>query len=285
MKAEIVADYPLEIGENPIWHSDEKQIYWEDIATGRIFRFDPARGTHELFYEGNVVGGFTIQYDGSLLLFMERGRIALLRRGTLSTIIEEIPEEQNTRFNDVIADPEGRVFCGTLPTEGGSAKLYRLERDGSITKILSGIGLSNGMGFTPDLKRMYHTDSLNRTIFLYEYVRSSGTLENQKVFLRIPEGEGVPDGMTVDRDGYVWSARWDGGCILRYTPEGTEQLRMELGVKKVSSLTFGGEDYMDLYVTTAGGGKREKEGEGAGALFRVRTGFQGVPEFRSKITP
>jgi sugar lactone lactonase YvrE len=284
MEPEIVVDYELKIGECPLWNSEEQMVYWEDIHTGKIFRFDPASGVHETVYEGDVVGGFTIEEDGALLLFMENGSVKVFRDGSLTTVVEEIPEERGTRFNDVIADPEGRVFCGTMPGKDHPASVYRLDRDGSITKVIEGVGLSNGMGFTPDLEKMYHTDSPKRTIYLYEYDRGSGTLGGRSVFVRTPEGEGVPDGLTVDTEGCVWSARWDGGCIVRYSAGGEEMLRITFPVKKVSSLTWGGRDYADLYVTTAGGDNRHEEGREAGALFRVRTAIRGVGEFRSRVT-
>src|SRR5437868_4862932 len=105
MKPELIADYKCEVGEGPLWHPLEKRVYWTDIPTGRMFRYDPASGKHEQFYKGEVVGGFTIQEDGALLLFMARGAIALWRDGKLSYLIKEIPEERKSRFNDVIADP------------------------------------------------------------------------------------------------------------------------------------------------------------------------------------
>ena len=178
------------------------------------------------FTKGDVVGGFTIQENGTLLLFMRKGAIKVWDNGTLTTIIDEIPDEREARFNDVIVDPEGRVFCGTLSAIDRPVRLYRLERSGSISKVLDGIGLSNGMGFTPDRKHMYYTDSLKREIYIFDYDQSSGNINNQQVFVRIPENEGVPDGMTVDREGYIWSARWDGGCLVRYTPDGKENLRI-----------------------------------------------------------
>lgn len=284
MEPEVVVDYELKIGENPLWNSEEGMVYWEDIHTGRIFRFDPVSGIHETVYEGDVVGGFTIQADGALLLFMENGSVKLFRDGSLTTVVEEIPEERGARFNDVIADPEGRVFCGTMPGKDHPASVYRLDRDGSITKVIEGVGLSNGMGFTPDLEKLYHTDSPKRTIYLYEYDRKSGALGRRSVFVRTPEGEGNPDGMTVDNEGCVWSSRWDGGCIVRYSTGGDEILRIPFPVKKVSSLTLGGGDYADLYITTAGGDNRKEEGREAGALFRVRTAIQGVGEFSSRVT-
>jgi sugar lactone lactonase YvrE len=284
MIPEVVVDCALKVGENPLWEPREKRVYWEDIHTGRIFRFDPESGVQETVYEGDVVGGFTIEEDGALLLFMGNGSVKVFRDGSLTTVVEEIPEERGTRFNDVIADPEGRVFCGTMPGKDHPASVYRLDRDGSITKVIEGVGLSNGMGFTADLKKLYHTDSPRRTISLYEYDRQSGALGGRSVFVRTPEGEGDPDGMTVDEEGCVWSARWDGGCIVRYSEGGDEMLRIQLPVKKVSSLTFGGNDYTDMYITTAGGDNRKEEGAEAGALFRVRTAIRGAGEFRSRIT-
>lgn len=283
MKPIMVADYACVTGEGPLWHPDEGRVYWVDIPTGRMFRYDPVTGKHEQCYQGPCIGGFTIQADGKLLLFMERGAIRTWKDGFQETIVPEIPEERESRFNDVIADPEGRVFCGTMPTRERLGRLYRLDPDGSLRIVVEGVGISNGMGFTPDLKHMYYTDSRARTIYLYDYDHATGEICNPRVFVTVPEGEGVPDGMTVDAEGYVWSARWDGGCVVRYAPDGTEVLRIPFPAKKVSCPTFGGPDYRDLYVTTAGGRNKAEEGEGAGALFRVEVGVRGVPEFRSRI--
>jgi sugar lactone lactonase YvrE len=283
MQLEMIADYDCVTGEGPLWHAGEKRLYWVDIPKGRLFCYDPACGAHEQLLEGEAIGGFTIQADGALLLFMAHGAVRIWRGGALETVIEEIADERASRFNDVIADTEGRVYCGTMATPDRLGRLYRLNRDGSLVKLLDGIGCSNGMGFTPDRKGLYYTDSPARRIYLFDYDAASGDLSNQRVFVETPEGEGVPDGMTVDAEGYVWSAKWDGGCLVRYAPDGTEDCRIEFPARKVSCATFGGEDYSDLYVTTAGGGKKETEGAGAGALFRLRPGVRGVPEFCSRV--
>lgn len=283
MEPELIADYQCVTGENPLWHPTEQRVYWTDIPTGRLFRYDPATGKHEQFYQGEVVGGFTFQADGALLLFMARGVIKLWREGKLTTIVEEIPDEIESRFNDVIADPVGRVYCGTMPIESRLGRLYRLDTDAKLTTILENIGCSNGMGFTPDRKRLYYTDSPKCEIYLFDYDQASGALNNQRVFVRTPEGEGFPDGMTVDAEGYVWSARWDGSMLVRYAPDGREVMRVRFPAKKVSSVVFGGPDYRDMYITTAGGDKKAENGTGAGALFRLRLGIQGVAEFPSRI--
>jgi sugar lactone lactonase YvrE len=283
MVPELIADYQCVTGENPLWHPGEQRLYWVDIPTGRMFRYDPAKGKHEQFYHGEVVGGFTFQADGALLLFMARGAVKIWRNGELINVVEEIPDERETRFNDVIADPMGRVFCGTMPTADRLGRLYRLDPDGTLTRLLEGIGVSNGMGFTRDLRQMYYTDTAKRELYLFDYDQASGALTNQRIFTRTPDDEGFPDGLTVDAEGYIWSARWDGGCVVRYKPDGIEERRIEFPARKVSSLTFGGTDYADIYVTTAGGDDKAAEGAGAGALFRIRLGIRGVPEFPSRI--
>lgn len=283
VKPELIADCKCVIGEGPLWHPSEKRVYWTDIPKGQMFRFDSATSRHERIYEGEIVGGFTIQADGALLLFMAHGAVKIWRAGKLTTVIAEIPDEIGSRFNDVIADPVGRVFCGTLSREGQPGSLYRLDTNGCLTKILSGIGCSNGMGFTPDQRHMYYTDSAKREIYRFDYDAVSGEIASQRLFVRTPESEGMPDGMTVDAEGGVWSARWDGGALVRFTPDGREEHRILFPAKKVSSVIFGGDDLADIYVTTAGGDRRATEGTGAGALFRLRSDHRGLPEFCSRV--
>lgn len=286
----IVVENKDVIGENPLWNPVEKMLYWADIIKGSIYRYDPKSGRHEEYYKGETFGGFCFQKDGSLLLFGENGSVKKLKDSKLTTIIEEIPAERGTRFNDVIADPAGRVYCGTVPHgaqkevpkgETELAHIYCLDIDGSITKLID-VGISNGFGFTPNQKQMYYTDTLAREVLLADYDKETGNLKNHSVFVKNPSFMGLPDGMTVDKEGYVWIAYWDGGCLVRYTPEGEEDLRFQFPAKKVTSIIFGGENYQDIYVTTGGGDKKE-EGDGAGALFRLDLGIQGVPEFLSKI--
>jgi D-xylonolactonase len=129
---------------------------------------------------------------------------------------------------------------------------------------------------------MYYTDSYARRIYLFDYDRETGDITNQRVFVET-QGEGIPDGMTVDADGYVWSARAGGSALVRYTPDGVEDLSVAFPAKMVSSCAFGGRDMDELYVTTIGGDDRAEHGPGAGGLFRLRPGVKGVPDFFSRI--
>ena len=283
MVPELMADYRCGTGEGPLWHPMERQVYWSDIPRGRIFRLNPFSRRHEQIYEGRIVGGYTIQSDGSLLLFMDRGSVAVWRDGKLKYLVNEMEGETDNRFNDVAADPAGRVFCGTMPTDTRSAPLYRMDTDGSVTTVLEGVGLSNGIGFSPDQKQMYYTDSLARKIYIFDYDIDSGDITNQRVFVETPDDGSIPDGMTVDAEGCVWGARWDGSSLYRYNPDGEQVVQIQFPAKKVSSVIFGGVDLTDMYVTTAGGGNKAEEGPGAGGLFRLNVGIQGKPEFLSRV--
>ena len=204
---EPIADFACRCGEGPLWHPAEQVLYWVDIPTGRVLRYDPhgdnGRGTSEQVWAGEEVGGLTLQADGSLLLFLARGAIKIRKpNGDMETVVEEIEGEQTTRFNDVIADPEGRVFCGTMPTRERKGRLYRLERDGSLHIVRENVGCANGMGFTPDRKQMYFTDTPTRQIVRFDYDVQTGALTNETVFANVSAdaGHGAPDGMTVDKN-------------------------------------------------------------------------------------
>jgi D-xylonolactonase len=251
--------------------------------------YDPATGEHAVPYEGRPVGGFTIQADGQLLLFRDDGNVVCFDGSRETrTVVENLPELAGTRFNDVIADPEGRVFAGTMSHPGSQdGKLYRIDCDGTATIVSDGDATPNGMGFTPDLTRMYFTDSRLRRIYLYDYHRTTGSLSGRRIFSETDAADvpriGRSDGMTVDSNGNVWSARVEGGAVLELDAEARIVARIDLPARKVTSLTFGGADYRDLYVTSAGGPERPGQGAQAGAVFRVRPGVIGRPEFCSRV--
>lgn len=284
-RVQRVADVRAHTGEGPLWHPDERCLYWVDIPAGRLYRYEPAADEHGLAYETDdaPLGGFTIEADGALLLFTH-GVVSRWAPGDEAA--EPVTEiDADTRFNDVIADPGGRVFCGTMPAADELGDLYRLETDGEATVVREGVDIPNGMGFSGDRATFYFTESEARRIYAYDYDRATGELSSERTFVETPAGDGIPDGMTVDEEDHVWSARWDGGRVVRYAPDGTAVDEIDLPARKVSAVTFGGPEYRDLYLTTAlTDGDRATEGDGAGALFRIPdVGVRGVPEFRSGI--
>jgi D-xylono/L-arabinono-1,4-lactonase len=285
---ELIADAQALVGEGALWDGRAGVLYWVDIRTGRFFRYDPASGRHEQLHRGVNVGGLRVNRRGGLTLGTWEG-IQLWRSDGDVTWLHRDPKY---RFNDVAAGPDGSFYAGAY-FDDAPGVLYRFFPDGRVESVAEGVGISNGMGFSPDLRVFYHTDSLVRTIYRYGYDPATHSLGDRRVFVRLSDDEGVPDGMTVDADGHVWSAVWGGGCVIRFDPDGKEERRLRFPATQTSSVAFGGPDLADLYVTTAsfgaGGPPSGLEPTGydftahrGGELYRRRdVGVRGKPEFET----
>lgn len=279
---ELIADPQCRVIGCPIWHPRERKLYWTDNQAGQIFTYDPATGTRQTIYEGWKVGGFSFQLDGSLLLFREKGNIVIWQQGKVrQTLVDYLSEIADGMFSDVIADPEGRIYCGTMGTK--SDRLYRLDTDGTLTLILDGMKVSAGLGFSPDLTKLYSSDALNRKIRVFDYHRATGALTGERVFVETKPEDGYPDGLVVDASGRVYSARWDGHMVVVYRPDASEESRIKLPVKLVTNVALGSDGLADLYITSAGGEKPEENGAHAGGVFRVKGAGRGLPEFYSRV--
>lgn len=269
-----------ELGENPLWNVDDGCLYWEDITGGKIHRFHLASGKHAQIYSGERVGGFTFQASGDLLLFRVND-LALLKPDGRVEVFRKFSDEGVERFNDVIADPEGRVFAGTIGKTPESGGLFRVDADGTITLMFRGTGCSNGMGFSPDLKTFYWTCSTRRRIYSFAFDRATGNLSGEKVIYEANADEGIPDGLTVDHRGHIWSARWDGFAVVHHAPDGKVIEKFAFPVAKVSSLCFGGPNLDQFFVTTAGG-RLGSDGQD-GTVYLWPAGTTGAAEFKSRI--
>ncbi len=297
MEIEKVAEENALVGEGPIWNADEGKLVWTDIHTGRLFAYDPATGENRQIHSGFNVGGLMQNAGGGYACFIWDGVVLWKSDEEWARVQPEAYQGQPLRFNDVIAAPDGSAFGGTyFPEEKG--RLYRVGTDGSLQIVEEGIGCSNGMGFSPDQKTMYHTDALAREIYAYDFDAATSGLSNRRLFVKVGAEDGVPDGMTVDADGYVWSANWFGGCIIRFDPDGREERRIATPAKQTSSVMFGGRDFDELYFTTAAfdcppGSDLDPLGYDwddyrtsyrGGGLFRVRgLGIEGKAEFKSNF--
>ena len=280
----LLVDAPLRLGESAIWHEDEQRLYYTDIDGATLYRYDPATGTSEIVFQGETVADMTIQADGSLLLFQDAGRISHLRDGRAVPIRPPIAEDAGTRFNDVIAAPDGRVYCGTMPGKDQPGRLYLLDHDRSITIVIGDAGISNGMGFPHDGVSMLHTNTTKKTITRYLRDAATGLLAHERVLVHVGEDEsGGPDGMTLDADGMIWSARFGGSGVFHYDAGGRPLGMVPVPAKNVSSIAFGGPTFRTAFITTAGGQDRAANGDLAGSLFGVDLGVAGRTPFRSRI--
>ena len=201
------------------------------------------------------------------------------------------PDRADTRFNDGKCDPQGRFWCGTFhdypdPKQRQPvAALYRLEPDLRYHKVVDGVRGSNGIGWSPDGRTMYYTDTPTFRIDAFDFDPETGSVANRRVFARVSEGVGRPDGLTVDAEGFVWSAHFDGWRITRYTPSGSVDGTLHMPVQHVTSCAFGGPDLRTLYITSATedlSPEQLKQQPFAGGVFAYRPGVTGLPMARFK---
>ena len=218
---------------------------------------------------------------------MDKGTVAVWEDGQIvRTIIDTIPAEIEQRFNDVTADPEGRVFAGTMPfdkVDQRSGRLYRLDRDGSYTVVLEEVGIPNGMAFTSDRRSFLFIDSLDNVVWKFDYDQKTGRISNRRAFIEFDSDNGMADGMTIDAEGNLWIAMAMGWRVVQYGPDASLKRSIELPARFVSSVAFGGPDLSQLFVTTGRLPEGEELGPAAGALLALTPGPIGVPELRSRI--
>lgn len=253
-RARCVVETQAFLGEGPVWNEAEKRLDWVDILAPALHRSDPASGADRVVELGELVGAIAHCSTGGLVLATQSGFTLFDPDTGVSTpLVDPEADKPNNRFNDGKCDSRGRFWAGTMDmgVAPGAGSLYRLDRDGSVHCLERGIGISNGLGWSPDDRRMYFTDSLARTIFVYDFDAESGTIANRRVFAQTLDHMGVPDGLTVDAEGYVWSAQWDGWQLIRFDPEGRIDQTVSLPVPRPTSCTFGGPNRETLYVTSA----------------------------------
>lgn len=287
MTITIAADFACGCAERPVWHPKDETLYFTDVDNPAVYAYHAASGQARQVYHGpDIVGGMTLHEDGRLLFFMAGGAIRLFQPESqrLETLLEGIEGEENSRFNDVIADPRGRVFGGTMPTDDRPGRLYRFDPDGTLHTVLEQAGLPNGMGFSPDLKTFYFTDTEARTIEQFDYDFESGELSHRRPLVDCTDDEtGSPDGLAVDSAGNLWSAFYGGHRLVAFSPEGKPIQRIELAVAENPTCPLlVGEG--TLYLTTAGGPHRPQAGEAAGALLHIAVSARPGPTFRSGQT-
>lgn len=271
------------LGEGPLWDDRRNALYWVDIFNHRVHRFDPETGENETWNVGDVVGSVALIDDHRILVAL-RHEIAELdtTSGELRRLKRLDDLGPGSRLNDGKCDAAGRFWIGSMSTAEGEAQLFRYDPDGTFRVMETGLTISNGLDWSPDGMTFYLTDSPVRRIYGYSFDLETGEISDRRVVVEL-KGESVPDGLTVDEEGCLWSAQWDGGCVIRFAPDGREIARVELPVPRPASCTFGGRRMNELYVTSASIDLTEEEIDESvtsGDLFCVRPGVSGRPPHR-----
>lgn len=278
----VLSNQHCRLGENPLWDEIAGALYWADIEAGHLWRHELVRGRTERIYAGETVGGFTQEADGALLLFRTRD-IARLEPDGSVRVWRTFAEPGNARFNDVTADPRGRVFAGTIGDTETSGGVYRFDPDGSVRRVIVGTGVSNGMAFSADRKRFFWTCSTRCQIWVYDYDEATGDIANGRVWYQCDEREGTCDGLTIDTENNIWSARWDGFSVRQHAAgDGRVVREVKFPVAKPSSVTLGGLEFATFFATSAGGDGAASL-DGATFAFEV-PGVRGRAKFRSRLT-
>jgi sugar lactone lactonase YvrE len=271
------------LGEGPLWQEQEQALYWVDIEGECFHRYIPYIDQYETYQVGQPIGCLAFRASGGLVMAVRDG-LGFWDWDTHQVTIITNPEagREGTRFNDGRVDSQGRLWAGTLGEDQGSS-LYRLDPDGSLHQMETGVMISNGLGWSPDDRIMYYTDSPRRVIYAYDFDAESGSIDNRRYFAQVPADDGVPDGLTVDSQGFVWSAHWDGWKITRYDPEGKIERAIPLPVQRPTSCAFGGPELNHLFITSAWSGLEaagRREQPLAGDLFLLHTDFTGQVEHK-----
>lgn len=269
------------LGEGPLWDEKKRTLYWSDIDAGELHAWSEATGNARRIYAGPKVGGFTLESDGALALFRENDIARLGDDGRCTRLIP-FADDGSERFNDVTADPFGRVFAGTIGRSATSGGVFLYEPDGSSRLLFRGTGVSNGMGFSPDQRTFYWTCSTTFRIFAFDYNADSGEVTRQRVIHQARPTNDIPDGLAMDNTGSFWSARWDGSRLVHHQADGTVDGEIAIPTLRPTSCCFGGAKFDQLFVTSARL-KDEAASPVAGGIFRVTGAGTGRAVWRSRL--
>ncbi|MGB1250122.1 MAG: SMP-30/gluconolactonase/LRE family protein [Candidatus Promineifilaceae bacterium] len=270
------------LGEGSLWDERSQRLFWVDIDGELLHIFDPATGENQSHAVGQPVGTVVLCESGGVLLAVRDGFARFdLASGQLDPIADPESHLPDNRFNDGKCDPAGRFWAGTISMSGAPnvAALYRLDADLSVHKLLTSVTVSNGIVWSHDHTTMYYIDTPTREIAAFEYDVTTGQLANRRVAVSVAASYGYPDGMTMDADGNLWVAMWEGHAVRCWDPLTGELLHtIHLPVACVTSCAFGGPDLQTLYITTANAATPASAF--AGDLFSIRLSVKGVPAFR-----
>ncbi|MDQ6814818.1 MAG: SMP-30/gluconolactonase/LRE family protein [Bacteroidota bacterium] len=274
------------LGEGPVWDYVKQRILWIDIVQGHIHQYTPETAIFKTSSVGEMIGSLALS-GNDVIAALKTGFYFIDLENETKVHIDD-PEKHiaGNRFNEGKCDPAGRLWAGSmsLTEEETTGSVYTLHPNLSIEKKIENVTISNGMAWSPDENTFYYIDSPTLQVVSYQYDSLTSAISNKKIIITLDVSEGFPDGMTIDEEGMLWIAHWGGWKVARWNPETGKKLsQIDLPVSQVTSCTFGGENFEDLYITSASirlsANQLEKEPL-AGSLFVIKKcGFKGMPGF------
>lgn len=283
MKAQHVLKVGAQLGEGPLWSPRENALFWLDIVRPAIHRWEPATGKFDTTIMSQWVCALAHCQDGKMIGAVEDG-LAIIdpESGEFEIVANPLPD-RTMRFNDGSVDRRGRFWSGTMLREDYKpvCSIYRLNSDLSLEEMDSGLSLSNGIGYSPDDTTMYLSDSIQNTVFAYDFDLEKGEIRNKRPLIVVDAKDGYPDGLTVDAEGYIWLCHWDGWKVTGHAPDGKHVETIEVPVPRPTSCAFGGEDFSTLYITSAIMDltpDQLAEAPQSGDLFAAHSRVPGLPE-------
>ena len=290
----ILADSGDLCGECPVWFAGRQELAWTDCVGQKFHCYNWANGEYRTVASGVEIYEFRPNRGGGYVVTNTSGIWLWNGTGALELVASEA-EGSRLQVNDCCADRDGRLLTTSFfydPAGGYElGRLVRVNATGRVEILDDGYHLGNGIGFAPDAKTLYVTDTVERKIFAYDYNPERGA-RRRRVFVSVPGEEGIPDGLAVDAEGFVWSAQWYGGCVVRYDPDGQVERRIAIPAKQTSSLAFGGPDMTEVFVTSAGQPERlpvmppgydPDSGVIGGAVYHFQSGIGGLTQWPAAL--
>ena len=291
-KVELYNDCKNLLGEGITWSADQENLYWLDVVIpSKLFQLHLPTNKLTTFIMPEMISSISIRSKKDLIIASQYGVYNYnLTSNNFTRLIETEPLLKFNRSNDGASDIKGRFWFGTMqnnldeegndiPITKNSGSLYRLNTDLTLDKIESNLGIPNTFIWNPDNTKFYFTDSMEGIIYSYDFNEKSGEITNKTNFAIF--NRGVPDGSTMDNEGFVWNCRWGGSCVVRFDPLGRVDRVLEVPVENVTNCVFGGKDLKTLFITTARQGLSKEyvtKNPYAGSLFAIDLSIKGIED-------
>ena len=291
-KVELYNDCKNLLGEGITWSVDQENLYWLDVVIpSKLFQLHLPTNKLSTFIMPEMISSISIRSKKDLIIASQYGVYNYnLTSNNFTRLIETEPLLKFNRSNDGASDIKGRFWFGTMqnnldeegndiPITKNSGSLYRLDIDLTLDKIESNLGIPNTFIWNPDNTKFYFTDSMEGIIYSYDFNEKSGEITNKTNFATF--NRGVPDGSTMDNEGFVWNCRWGGSCVVRFDPLGRVDRVLEVPVENVTNCVFGGKDLKTLFITTARQGLSKEyvtKNPYAGSLFAIDLSIKGIED-------